>query len=169
MVKVANDPVLAEGDLPAPNQPPAPELPEVSGISLRLIAGLAATAHGLVHADPPRLDVTVDGTTPLRSALRDARAGSRLSHRLGAARAPAPPRRLDVTVDATPPLRSALRAGGAGSRLSHRLVLADATALAEHADAADPLADVVATLGRAGAAGLVVSGLSGEALATLVV
>src|SRR3954471_4302445 len=129
MVKVANDPVLAEGDLPAPSQPPAPELPEVSGISLRLIAGLAATAHGLVHADPPRLDLTVDSTTPLRSALRNARAGS---------------------------------------RLSHRLVLADATALGEHADTADPLADVVATLGRAGAAGLVVSGLTGGALATLV-
>src|SRR3954449_11530106 len=97
MVKVANDPVLAEGDLPAPSHPAAPELPEVSGISLRLIAGLAATAHGLVHSDPPRLDVTVDGTTPLRSALRDARAGSRLSHRLPPAGAPAPAQKAGHT------------------------------------------------------------------------
>ncbi len=72
MVKVANDPALPEGDLPAAGRPGEPE-PEVSGISLRLIAGLAATAHGVVRADAARLDVSVDSTTPLRSALRDAR------------------------------------------------------------------------------------------------
>ena len=46
MVKVANDPPLPEGDLPAAGRSGEPE-PEVSGISLRLIAGLAATAHGV--------------------------------------------------------------------------------------------------------------------------
>src|SRR6478672_9257591 len=87
MVKVANDPATPEGDLPAPARPRDTE-PEVSGISLRLIAGLAAAAHGAVRADPRRLDVSVDSTTPLRSALRDARAdadvgaGTRLAHRL---------------------------------------------------------------------------------------
>src|SRR4051794_386666 len=143
MVKVANDPVLAEGDLPALSQPAAPEVPEVSGISLRLIAGLAATAHGRVHADAD-VDADADAT------------------------------RLDVTVDSTTPLRSALRDARAGARLFHRLVLADAAALADHAgragmaDSPDLLPDVVAILERAGASGLVVSGLTGGALATLV-
>jgi purine catabolism regulator len=85
MVKVANDPAAPEGDLPATARPRDAE-PEVSGISLRLIAGLAAAAHGVVRADHRRLDVSVDSTTPLRSALRDAdagaSAGTRLSHRL---------------------------------------------------------------------------------------
>src|SRR6478672_6277306 len=89
MVKVANDPAAPEGDLPAPARPRDAE-PEVSGISLRLIAGLAAAAHGAVRADPRRLDVSVDSTTPLRSALRDAGtgasadagSGTRLAHRL---------------------------------------------------------------------------------------
>ena len=48
MVKVANDPPLPEGDLPAAGRSGEPE-PEVSGISLRLIAGLAAAAHGVVR------------------------------------------------------------------------------------------------------------------------
>src|SRR6478735_2594684 len=89
MVKVANDPAAPEGDLPAPARPRDAE-PEVSGISLRLIAGLAAAAHGAVRADTRRLDVSVDSTTPLRSALRDAGtgasadagSGTRLAHRL---------------------------------------------------------------------------------------
>src|SRR6476646_268928 len=85
MVKVANDPAAPEGDLPAPARPRGAE-PEVSGISLRLIAGLAVAAHGVVRADHRRLDVSVDSTTPLRSALRDAEAnaapGTRLAHRL---------------------------------------------------------------------------------------
>src|SRR6478672_10560533 len=89
MVKVANDPATPEGDLPAPARPRDAE-PEVSGISLRLIAGLAAAAHGAVRADHRRLDVSVDSTTPLRSALRDAGtgasadagSGTRLAHRL---------------------------------------------------------------------------------------
>ncbi|MFM6850148.1 MAG: hypothetical protein ACKOVB_13720, partial [Terrabacter sp.] len=55
---------------------------DVSSISLRLIAGLAATAHGSVSSEPQRLDVTVDSTAPLRTALRDASAGTRLTHRL---------------------------------------------------------------------------------------
>ncbi|GAA5022706.1 PucR family transcriptional regulator [Terrabacter aeriphilus] len=81
MVKVANDPSRTEGDLPAVGRSGEPE-PEVSGISLRLIAGLAATAHGSVRAGSSRLDVTVDGTAPLRTALRDAVAGAHLGHRL---------------------------------------------------------------------------------------
>src|SRR6476661_7828553 len=101
MVKVANDPAAPEGDLPAPARPRDAE-PEVSGISLRLIAGLAAAAHGAVHADHRRLDVSVDSTTPLRSALRDADAGA--------------------DTDAT---------ASAGTRLAHRLVLTDAAGLAE--------------------------------------
>src|SRR3954468_23174673 len=80
MVKVANDPALPEGDLPAVGRSGEPE-PEVSGISLRLIAGLAAAAHGVVRADASRLDVMVDSTMPLRSALRDGGGGS-LAHRL---------------------------------------------------------------------------------------
>src|SRR6478752_515202 len=80
MVKVANDPPLPEGDLPAAGRSGEPE-PEVSGISLRLIAGLAATAHGVVRAEAARLDVSVDSTTPLRSALRDD-PPARLTHRL---------------------------------------------------------------------------------------
>ena len=81
MVKVANDPTHTEGDLPAVRRPGDLE-PEVSGISLRLIVGLAATAHGSLRVGSERLDVSVDGTTPLRSAVRDARAGARLDHRL---------------------------------------------------------------------------------------
>ena len=50
--------------------------PEVSGISLRLIVGLAATALGSVHAPPERLDATVDSTLPLRRALMRAGAGT---------------------------------------------------------------------------------------------
>lgn len=80
MVKVANDPPLPEGDLPAAGRSGEPE-PEVSGISLRLIAGLAAAAHGVVRAEAARLDVSVDSTTPLRSALGDD-APARLTHRL---------------------------------------------------------------------------------------
>src|SRR5690349_889634 len=105
MVKVANDRARADGDLPeagagvdvdgeveagvvagsrvnglsaAGDDGEA----EMSGISLRLIAGLAATAHGSVRSEPGRLDVTVDSTAPLRTALRDASAGTRLTHRL---------------------------------------------------------------------------------------
>ncbi len=82
MVNVANDPALPEGDLPAANRPRGAE-PEASGISLRLITGLAATAHGVVHGDGPRLDVSVDSTTPpCRAALREAAAGASLTHRL---------------------------------------------------------------------------------------
>ena len=59
----------------------------MSGISLRLIAGLAAAAHGSVLAPSHRLDVSVDGTMPLRAALRDAgdaddSTGRPLAHRL---------------------------------------------------------------------------------------
>jgi purine catabolism regulator len=107
MVKVANDRARADGDLPeagpgddvvggdqafGDGAPAAAGLDthavggdaeaEVSGISLRLIAGLAATAHGSVRSEPGRLDVTVDSTAPLRTALRDASAGTRLTHRL---------------------------------------------------------------------------------------
>ncbi len=81
MVRVANDPALPDGDLPAGSRPSEPE-PELSGISLRLITGLAAAAHGVIHASGPRLGVTVDSTTPLLSALRDAAAGAPLGHRL---------------------------------------------------------------------------------------
>src|SRR5687767_2845734 len=81
MVKVANDPAAVEGELPAVSRHGAAE-PRVSGISLRLIAGLAATAHGSVHASAHRLDVSVDSTTPLRAALRDAGAAVPLTHRL---------------------------------------------------------------------------------------
>ena len=74
MVKVANDAPRRDGDLPAAPPPShAPRaVPEVSGISLRLIAGLAATAQGSVQASPERLDATVDSTLPLRQALRRA-------------------------------------------------------------------------------------------------
>ena len=81
MVKVANDPALAEGELPAATRTGDAEV-HGSGISLRLIAGLAATVHGSVHASPARLDVGVDSTAPLRVALRDAGAGVPLTHRL---------------------------------------------------------------------------------------
>src|SRR6476620_4653933 len=103
MVKVANDPAAPEGDLPAPARPRDAEH-EVSGISLRLIAGLAAAAHGAVRADRRRLDVSVDSTTPLRSALRDAGADS------------------DTGCDPDSDPRT---------RLAHRLVLTDAAGLAE--------------------------------------
>ncbi|GAB3880379.1 PucR family transcriptional regulator [Terrabacter terrigena] len=161
MVKVANDRVPAEGDLPATafgddvpvavragadvqgaegrtgleGGPPTEAArgaavgtdgeAEMSGISLRLIAGLAATAQGLVRADPGRLDVTVDSTAPLRTALRDA---------------------------------------SAGTRLTHRLVLADATALADHGRGVH---DVFTALEGASAAGVVVSGLTGRAAASV--
>lgn len=129
MVEVANDLAPRRGDLTAEAQATGPTQPEGSGISLRLIAGLAALAHGVVHADIPRLDTGVDSTIPLRSALRGA---------------------------------------AAGESLTHRLVLADAAALAEQSRVAGWGADVVTALDRAGAAGLVVSGLSREALRELV-
>ena len=84
MVKVANDPPTFDGELTAP-LPLARRVrgePEVSGISLRLIAGLAATAHGVVRVGGDRLDVTVDSTAPLRTAVRDAELGGSLAHRL---------------------------------------------------------------------------------------
>ena len=72
MVKVANDAPRRDGDLPAapPTGHATRPVTEVSGISLRLIAGLAATARGSVQASPERLDATVDSTLPLRQALR---------------------------------------------------------------------------------------------------
>ncbi|WP_374968417.1 helix-turn-helix domain-containing protein [Terrabacter sp. BE26] len=82
MVKVANDLAPSHSELPVEAPDVAGTQPDASGISLRLIAGLAATAHGLVHADAPRLDTSVDSTTPLRSALRAAAAGESLRHRL---------------------------------------------------------------------------------------
>ncbi len=89
MVRVANDPALTDRELPtdrsrAPEPTYAAGSPErdVSGISLRLIAGLAAAAHGSVQAPSPRLDVSVEGTIPLSPALRDAEAGASLRHRL---------------------------------------------------------------------------------------
>ena len=138
MVKVANDPIAPEGDLPATGRPRDAE-PDVSGISLRLIAGLAAAAHGVVRADHRRLDVSVDSTAPLRSALRDADAAA-----------------------------GAAAAAGAGARLTHRLVLTDAAGLAELDGDLRSLGDIVTTLDSAGAAALVVSGLSGKPLAALV-
>jgi purine catabolism regulator len=88
MVKVANDPAAFDGELTAqPTRPPlAAREPDVSGISLRLIAGLAAESHGAVRAGTERLDVSVDSTAPLGVALRDAGAvgqpGTPLAHRL---------------------------------------------------------------------------------------
>ncbi|GAA2021856.1 PucR family transcriptional regulator [Terrabacter terrae] len=82
MVKVANDLAPSHSELPVEAPDVAPTQPDASGISLRLIAGLAAAAHGQVHADFPRLDTSVDSTTPLRSALRAAVAGASLAHRL---------------------------------------------------------------------------------------
>jgi purine catabolism regulator len=72
MVKVANDAARRDGDLPAVPPPSRGTRPDadVSGISLRLIAGLAATAQGSVQASPHRLDATVDSTLPLRQALK---------------------------------------------------------------------------------------------------
>lgn len=140
MVKVANDPAAPEGDLPAPARPRDAE-PEVSGISLRLIAGLAAAAHGAVRAGHRRLDVSVDSTTPLRSALRDAGADA------------------DTGSDPDSDPRT---------RLAHRLVLTDAAGLAELDGDLRDLGDVVTALDSAGAAALVVSGLSGKPLAALV-
>jgi PucR family transcriptional regulator, purine catabolism regulatory protein len=71
MVKVANDASPRHGDLPAPGADVVGRPPEadVSGISLRLIAGLAATADGTVEASPEQLGATVDSTLPLRQAL----------------------------------------------------------------------------------------------------
>ena len=72
MVNVANDAGRRDGDLPSspsPNHDTRPD-PDVSGISLRLIAGLAATAQGSVQASPDRLDASVDSTLPLRQALK---------------------------------------------------------------------------------------------------
>ncbi|MEO7448758.1 MAG: helix-turn-helix domain-containing protein [Humibacillus sp.] len=114
MVNVANDLPLPDGDLPAVVRPDDRE-PEVSGISLRLIAGLAVTSQGLVHADPARLGVSVEGTTPLRSALRDARAGARLTHRLVLADSPIDPETL---AEVGPELD---RAGAAGIVVSSSL------------------------------------------------
>src|SRR5262245_48559510 len=74
MVRVANDAALSGRELPTER--------DVSGISLGLIAGLAATAHGSVRAPAPRLDVSVDGTMPLLAAVREADAGVSLVHRL---------------------------------------------------------------------------------------
>ncbi|EWT02808.1 CdaR family transcriptional regulator [Intrasporangium oryzae NRRL B-24470] len=72
MVNVANDQAVIDGDLPSPGPAAAPSGDgDVSGISLRLIAGLAITEHGSVHADPERLGTSVDSATPLRTALRD--------------------------------------------------------------------------------------------------
>ncbi len=82
MVKVANDPALHDGDLPAPARSRVGGEPEVSGISLRLIAGLAAGVHGAVHATGAQLDVSVDSTTPLRTALNAAALGDALTHQL---------------------------------------------------------------------------------------
>src|SRR5690242_16905156 len=82
MVKVANDPALHDGDLPAPARSRAVGEPEVSGISLRLIAGLAAGVRGAVHATGAQLDVSVDSTTPLRTALHAAELGDTLTHQL---------------------------------------------------------------------------------------
>ena len=68
MVKVANDAPRRDGDLPAappPSRAPRP-VPEVSGISLRLIAGLAATAQGSVPASPDAS--TPPSTAPCRCA-----------------------------------------------------------------------------------------------------
>ncbi|MER7073719.1 helix-turn-helix domain-containing protein [Terrabacter sp. NPDC000476] len=141
MVKVANDPSRTEGDLPAVGRPGEPE-PEVSGISLRLIAGLAATAHGSVRAGSGRLDVTVDGTAPLRPALRDAAAGAHLGHRL-------------VLADAA----SLAETGEPGDTR-------EPAAPSGHGDSR--MADVVRLLQTSGAAGLVVSGLDDAEAAELV-
>ncbi|WP_323100655.1 helix-turn-helix domain-containing protein [Intrasporangium sp. YIM S08009] len=54
----------------------------MSGISLRLIAGLAAGVHGAVHATGAQLDMSVDSTTPLRTALHAAALGDALTHQL---------------------------------------------------------------------------------------
>ena len=146
MVKVANDATRRDGDLPAappPSRAPRPVL-EVSGISLRLIAGLAATAQGSVPASPDRLDATVDSTLPLRQALR----------------------RTSDTSEADTIVPAAA--------LAHCLVLADAASLHEIITAGAGVAGVAAAaagtnggagpaavveaLHHAGAAGLVVSG-----------
>ena len=136
MVKVANDAGPDHGDLPAPppRSPDGRPEPDVSGISLRLIAGLAATAQGSVHASSDRLIATVDSTLPLRQALRrTAGPTSALAHCL-------------VLADAAS-LDEGLPDGGAGEPGEPgepgRL---DADAL-------------VGDLHRAGAVGLVVSGL----------
>ncbi|MEW1954913.1 helix-turn-helix domain-containing protein [Terrabacter sp. NPDC080008] len=113
MVKVANDPTLTEGDLPAVSRFGDPE-PEVSGISLRLIAGLAATAHGTVRAGAAHLDVSVDGTSPLRAALRDAAAGARLDHRIVLADAAALAAGLDDEVRLDTVVTQLCAAGVAG-------------------------------------------------------
>jgi len=95
MVRVANDTALTGGELPTGPSGRASRLdpghtpeggvvaePDASGISLRLIAGLAAAAHGSVHTPSARLDVSVDGTVPLRTAVKEARSGCSLAHRL---------------------------------------------------------------------------------------
>ena len=108
----------------------------MSGISLRLIVGLAATAHGSLRVDSERLDVSVDRTTPLRSALRDAHAAGAAAAAAGAGAGA----RLD------PPARPHRRRrgpGGAGRRPPRSLVY-------------------VGELDSAGAAGIVVSGLAGK-------
>jgi purine catabolism regulator len=154
MVRVANDVALSGRDLPT--APPAPAAagdvrgrsggragalsePEVSGISLRLIAGLAAAAHGTVRAPAPRLDVSVEGTLPLPAALRDADAPSTLAHRLVLADAAAI---AEHRGDPAALVGSLERAGAAGIVMSG-VDDAGAARLREGADATGlPLIDV---------------------------
>ncbi|WP_260439505.1 helix-turn-helix domain-containing protein [Humibacillus xanthopallidus] len=109
---------------------------DVSGISLRLIAGLAATAQGSVQASAQRLDATVDSTLPLRQALTRSQAADRAT--------------------------DSVRSHGSVGVLAHCLVLTDAaelTAISGGDGDAIEAPGVVEALHRAGAAGLVASGL----------
>ena len=140
MVKVANDAGRRDGDLPAADRPSSRSRSDsdVSGISLRLIAGLAAAAQGSVHGSAHRLEATVDSTLPLGRALE--RAGT-VEHR--------------SPTDAARPL-------------AHCLVLADADALRAAADGeAESATTLVAPLHQAGAAALVASGLDPAAYRSL--
>lgn len=115
MVKVANDGRLRDGDLPAAplaNRDSRSEA-DVSGISLRLIAGLAATAQGSVLAPARRLDATVDSTLPLREALKRTEASGAVGAVGAAGGGP-----------------DAVRTHGPVGVLAHCLVLTDAAELA---------------------------------------
>ncbi|WP_246069777.1 helix-turn-helix domain-containing protein [Humibacillus xanthopallidus] len=111
---------------------------DVSGISLRLIAGLAATAQGSVLAPARRLDATVDSTLPLREALKRTEASGAVGAVGAAGGGP-----------------DAVRTHGPVGVLAHCLVLTDAAELAYISPA-----EVVEAVEGAGAAGLVASGLS---------
>ena len=134
MVRLANDVALSDGELPT-----GASEPEVSGISLRLIAGLAAAAHGTVRAASRRLDVSVEGTTPLQAALRDAGAGAGLAHRLVLADAAALAEHQGDTGEVVTPLERA----GAAALVVSGVDDAEALRLREVAEAVGlPLIDV---------------------------